>query len=130
MTSKRLIIPRRSVLRGVMLGGVSVAVPLPRLGGMLNEHGTAYNAFLGFPLAQWGIAGKTGTAQAPPKQDTALFVGFGPTAAPQHVVAVVMEQSGFGASAAAPVARRVFGVLSGLEVQGPVQFVQANTAGD
>src|SRR6266536_544509 len=42
MPSKRLIIPRRAVLRVVMLGGVSVAVPLPRLGGMLNEHGTAY----------------------------------------------------------------------------------------
>jgi penicillin-binding protein 2 len=100
------------------------------VGAVHNEDGTAFNAFAGFPLAQWGIAGKTGTAQATPKQDTALFAAFGPTSSPQYAVAVVMEQSGFGASAAAPVARRIFGVLSGLEGQGPVQFVQANGAGD
>jgi hypothetical protein len=50
MTSKRLIIPRRSVLRGVLAGGVAVAVPLPRLGGMLNEHGTAYAAGDALPV--------------------------------------------------------------------------------
>jgi penicillin-binding protein 2 len=95
-----------------------------------NSLGTAYFAFQGFPLAKWGIAGKTGTAQAPPRQDTALFVGWGPTSDPQYVVSVVMEQSGFGASAAAPVARRVFGVLSGLETQGRAEFVQANGVGE
>lgn len=101
------------------------------IGVVSNPEGTAYNAFAGFPLAQWGIAGKTGTAQAPPKQDTALFVGFGPVAAPQYVVAVVMEQGGFGASSAAPAARKIFGVLSGLEQQQPpVQFVTANAPGD
>jgi penicillin-binding protein 2 len=101
------------------------------IGAVSDESGTAYNAFLGFPLAQWGVAGKTGTAQATPKQDTALFVGFGPIAAPEHVVAVVMEQAGFGATSAAPVARKIFGVLSGLELQEPpVQFVQQTQPGD
>jgi penicillin-binding protein 2 len=101
------------------------------IGAVSDEKGTAFNAFLGFPLAQWGVAGKTGTAQATPKQDTALFVGFGPVAAPQYVVAVVMEQAGFGATAAAPAARKVFGVLSGLEQQEPpVQFVQQTQPGD
>jgi penicillin-binding protein 2 len=95
-----------------------------------DSRGTAYNAFAGFPLRQWGIAGKTGTAQDDPRQDTALFVGWGPTADPQYTVAVVMEQSGFGASAAAPVARRVFGTLSGLETGGQATFTQANGAGD
>lgn len=50
MASKRFIIPRRSLLRGVLAGGVSVAVPLPRLGGMLNEHGTAYADGAALPL--------------------------------------------------------------------------------
>ncbi|MEN3273557.1 MAG: penicillin-binding protein 2 [Actinomycetota bacterium] len=99
-------------------------------GAVANSDGTAYNAFAGFPLGQYPIAGKTGTAQAPPKQDTALFVGMGPMPDPRYVTAVVMEQSGFGASAAAPVARRVFGQLSGLEAQTPVQFVGLNGAGD
>jgi penicillin-binding protein 2 len=98
-------------------------------GAITDPKGTAHNAFLGFPAA-WPIAGKTGTAQVPPKQDTALFVGFGPVAQPQYAVAVVMEQSGFGASAAAPVARRLFGQLSGLEQGGPVQTAQINVVGD
>jgi hypothetical protein len=38
----RNAIPRRTVLRGVLAGGISVAVPLPRLIGMLNDNGTAY----------------------------------------------------------------------------------------
>jgi penicillin-binding protein 2 len=99
-------------------------------GALTDPKGTATNAFAGFPLRQWGIAGKTGTAQATPKQDTALFSAFGPTADPKHVVTVVMEQAGFGASAAAPVARRIFEQLAGVGNTAPVKFVQTNGAGD
>lgn len=91
---------------------------------LTDSGGTARVAFSGFPLGEWGIAGKTGTAQAKPKQDTALFAAWGPIRDPEYAVAVVMEQSGFGSSAAAPVARRVLGVLSGLEVQGQATFVE------
>lgn len=38
----RFVLPRRTVLRGLLAGGISIAVPLPRLLGMLNESGTAY----------------------------------------------------------------------------------------
>jgi hypothetical protein len=44
MALRRTVISRRMVLRGVLAGGVSVAVPLPRLFGMLNDNGTAYAA--------------------------------------------------------------------------------------
>ncbi|HEY2729230.1 MAG TPA: DUF1552 domain-containing protein [Polyangia bacterium] len=37
----RSFVPRRTFLRGVLAGGVSVAVPLPRLACMLNGNGTA-----------------------------------------------------------------------------------------
>src|SRR5882672_2698750 len=40
--SSRTIISRRMVLRGMLGGGAAVAVPLPRLAGMLNGNGTAY----------------------------------------------------------------------------------------
>jgi hypothetical protein len=50
MTSQRFVIPRRTMLRGLLAGGVSVAVPLPRLGGMLNESGTAYADGAAMPL--------------------------------------------------------------------------------
>lgn len=105
----------------------------PLLAGMRDvvssPEGTAYNAFAGFPLGQYGVAGKTGTAQAPPKQDTALFAAYGPTHDPKHAVTVVMEQSGFGASAAAPVARRIFAQLAGVESE-PARFTQVNGVGD
>jgi hypothetical protein len=42
----RTTIGRRTVLRGLLgggaAGGVAVTVPLPRLGGMLDDHGVAY----------------------------------------------------------------------------------------
>jgi hypothetical protein len=37
-------IDRRTVLRGALFGGGLAAVPLPRLGAMLNNNGTAYAA--------------------------------------------------------------------------------------
>jgi penicillin-binding protein 2 len=90
-----------------------------------TDEGTAAPAFAGFPLASFPIAGKTGTAEAPPKQDTALFVGFGPVFDPRYVVTAVMEESGFGAAAAAPVVRRVFDGLVGNPPQ-PVARVSGN----
>src|SRR5579859_8177448 len=44
----RHVLPRRLFLRGVLAGGVSVAVPVPRLFGMLNGNATAYAS--GAPL--------------------------------------------------------------------------------
>jgi penicillin-binding protein 2 len=91
--------------RGAILQGLERVVT--------SEEGTAAPAFSGFPLATFPIAGKTGTAEVFGKQDTALFVGFGPVFDPRYVVAAVMEESGFGASAAAPVVRRIFDGLVG-----------------
>jgi penicillin-binding protein 2 len=90
----------------------------PLLAGFRNvvgdPEGTAYGAFAGFPLAQFPVAGKTGTAEAPPKQDTSLFTAYAPADSARYVISVVLEQAGLGASAAAPVARRV---LEGIAVK-------------
>jgi len=48
--STRTILPRRTVLRGLLLGGISVAVPLPRLFGMLDNNGLAYADGSALPL--------------------------------------------------------------------------------
>ena len=77
-------------------------------------RGTAARAFAGFPLDAYPIAGKTGTAQVDNKADTALFSAFGPAYAPRFQVTAVLEESGFGATSAAPVVRRIFEVLAGL----------------
>ena len=72
--------------------------------------------------AKYQIAGKTGTAQRisrrggegfDPKRlplhlrHQALFVGYAPAEAPTIVVAVSVEGGGYGASTAAPIARRI-----------------------
>ena len=89
---------------------------VPRFGGV---RGTAASAFQGgtFPIDQWPVAGKTGTAEVDGKADTSLFVAWGPNdfpelgvdvgRPPEIAIAVVMEESGFGSVAAAPVAAAI-----------------------
>lgn len=80
-----------------------------------REGGTAVGAFSGFPNAGYPVAAKTGTAQVANKAPTALFGAFAPASAPNYAISVLMEESGYGGSAAAPVARRLLDVLSGTE---------------
>ncbi len=82
--------------------------------GVVNDsHGTAYGV-PGLASFPGGVAGKTGTADTggPGKEPTAWFVGFGPTADPQYVVVCVIDQAGFGATAAAPVVGQIFSYLA------------------
>jgi len=66
--------------------------------------GTAAYAFEGFPIS---IAGKTGTAENPHGDDHGWFVAYAPFDNPTIVVAVIVEQGGFGADSAAPIARKI-----------------------
>ena len=68
--------------------------------------GTAATAFADFPLDVVPIGGKTGTAQVTGRGDFSLFVGYGPAPDADIVVAVVLEEAGFGGHAAAPAANR------------------------
>jgi penicillin-binding protein 2 len=82
--------------------------------------GTSAQVFAGAPYTS---AGKTGTAQAVTigqkdkynaakmseyQRDHALYMAYAPAEAPKIAVAVVVENAGFGAVSAAPIARRVF----------------------
>lgn len=53
-------------------------------------------------------AGKTGTAEVSNGADNALYVGYGPVSDPQIAVAVVVENGGFGATSAVPIAHEVY----------------------
>lgn len=85
--------------------------------GLINvtRSGTAAGTFAGFPFETWSVAGKTGTAQVRGKADTSLFAAYGPTRQPGELggpepeiaVAAVLEESGFGSEAAAPVIREI-----------------------
>ena len=51
------------------------------------------------------VCGKTGTAQNPHGDNHAVFVAFAPKDNPQIAIAVYVENAGYGASYAAPIAR-------------------------
>ncbi len=53
------------------------------------------------------VAGKTGTATHPGGSPDAWFVCFAPAQAPRLVVAVVVEDAGYGGVVAAPIARAI-----------------------
>jgi penicillin-binding protein 2 len=84
-------------------------------GVVVDPKGTAFNAFAGFPLSAFPVAGKTGTAEVSGKQDTSVFTAFAPSDNARYVVTVVMEEAGLGAQAAAPVARRVLDGIAAKE---------------
>jgi penicillin-binding protein 2 len=50
------------------------------------------------------ICGKTGTAQNPHGKNHSIFISFAPKDNPRIAVAVVVENAGFGATYAAPIA--------------------------
>jgi penicillin-binding protein 2 len=89
----------------------------------VTQQGTSTRVFAGAPYTS---GGKTGTAQAvgvkagekynaakleEHKRDHSLYIAAAPIEAPSVVLAVVVENAGFGAEAAAPIARRVFDYL-------------------
>jgi penicillin-binding protein 2 len=64
------------------------------------NHGTAYVA----RIPGIAICGKTGTAQNPHGKDHSIFFAFAPKENPTIAIAVVVENAGFGATWAAPIA--------------------------
>ena len=86
----------------------------------VNQAGTGRRVFAGAPYTS---GGKTGTAQAVSlgrnvkynakaleehQRDHSLFAAFAPAEAPTIALAIIVENAGFGAAHAAPIARRVF----------------------
>lgn len=86
----------------------------------VNIEGTSAGAFRGTPYV---AAGKTGTAQVftvgqneqyrahevhERLRDHALYMAYAPADKPRIVIALIVENGGFGAQAAAPIARKAF----------------------
>ena len=60
-----------------------------------------------YNIPELQMCGKTGTVQNPHGEDHALFIGFAPMDNPQIAVAVAVENAGFGATWACPMATLV-----------------------
>jgi penicillin-binding protein 2 len=80
-----------------------------------SSSGTAAHQFVGLPVP---VAGKTGTAEAPPRGPHAWFAGYAPAAPytladgsiieePEIAIVVMIEHAGEGSAVAAPIFRRV-----------------------
>ena len=100
------------------------------LGVVQSPNGTAYDTFkqyAHFNEATFSVGGKTGTASnARGQEPNSWFVGFGPNPNPQYVIVCVIDQGGYGASAAAPVVAQTFNWLATNPV-GPVKFPTASS---
>jgi penicillin-binding protein 2 len=69
------------------------------------HFGTSASVFSTFPIP---VAGKTGTAEAPPGDDHSWYASFAPAGHPKIVVVTMIEHGGFGAEAAAPAAKEIY----------------------
>jgi penicillin-binding protein 2 len=89
----------------------------------VTQEGTSARSFVNAPYKS---GGKTGTAQVieikanekynaskldERHRDHALYTAFAPLEEPRVAIALVIENAGFGAGAAAPIARRIFDYL-------------------
>jgi len=102
------VVPMPASTRQALLSGFEGATQSP--------DGTAYGDFIGFNFNKWDVAGKTGTATVTVndvKQPTSWFVAFGgPRGQPyKYVVAVEINQAGYGAAASAVVVRQIYNYL-------------------
>jgi penicillin-binding protein 2 len=112
---KRLVEPQP--IRDLQLKPGNVDVIRRAMVGV-NKEGTGARAFAGAP---YEAAGKTGTAQVfslkgaqykegaikKELRDHALFIAYAPADNPKIALAVLVENGGFGAQSAAPIARMV-----------------------
>jgi penicillin-binding protein 2 len=66
--------------------------------------GTSVDVFSDWPQNRYKLYGKTGTAERPPKEDQSWFAAFVQDPKRPIVVIATVEEGGFGATSAAPVA--------------------------
>ena len=98
-------LPRFTERHRTLVDSANIAALVPGMIAAMQHGGTAELA----SLTDVGItvAGKTGTVQNDEGDDHATFAGFAPAAKPRIVVAVYIENAGFGGLSAAPCAALV-----------------------
>jgi penicillin-binding protein 2 len=86
------------------------------IGAANSSGGTSAAIFSGFrPM----VAGKTGTAEAPPGSDHSWYASWAPANDPKYVVVTLIEHGGFGSQAAAPAAKAIYQALFRAQKQRP-----------
>src|SRR3712207_7147684 len=74
-----------------------------------QSPGTSAEVFSGWPHSRFPVWGKTGTAERPPNGDQSWYVLYAKSAtgAKPIVLAVTVENGGFGGPTPAPIGRRM-----------------------
>lgn len=75
--------------------------------GMYDVVNTPGGTALSAKVSGISVCGKTGTAQNPHGEDHAWFIAFAPRVNPKIALCVLVENSGFGGTVAAPIAQRL-----------------------
>jgi peptidoglycan glycosyltransferase len=113
--------PRPYLVRSIAGSVTSLATAPEQLAAPLGSAAAAEVRDLMIAVVQHGtgtvaalpgvtVAGKTGTATNPHGPPHSWFVAFAPAQAPRVVVAVLVENAGYGAAVAAPIVRDVLRV--------------------
>ncbi len=96
-------IPERPQSRRLELEPRTVQLIQKGLKGVTQPGGTGA-WFAGLPVP---VAGKTGTAENPHGQDHGWFIAYAPAEKPELVIACIVEQGTYGATASGPVVYEV-----------------------
>lgn len=88
-------------------------------GAAQGGEGTSTSVFGGFPVP---IAGKTGTAERYGQADQSWYAALAPYPNPRIVTVATVEQGGFGADSAAPVALKILEAYFGKKSSGEAQL--------
>jgi len=95
--------PKRPASRKLDLEARTIQLIQKGLKGVTQPGGTGA-WFAGLPVP---VAGKTGTAENPHGQDHGWFIAYAPAEKPDLVIACIVEQGTYGATAAGPVVYEV-----------------------
>ena len=95
--------PKRPASRKLELETRTIELIQKGLKGVTQPGGTGA-WFAGLPVP---VAGKTGTAENPHGQDHGWFIAYAPAEKPDLVIACIVEQGTYGATAAGPVVYEV-----------------------
>ena len=96
--------PKRAEAKHIDVSQQTIDYMRQGMSATTKEGGTA-SYFSQLPKP---IAGKTGTAENSHGRDHGLFVAYGPVEDPELVVVCIVEQGGFGSTAAGPIVYKAF----------------------
>jgi penicillin-binding protein 2 len=103
------------IVRGIQDGELDSLYTHPRYSGVQEEYyppiaegmrgAVTSGTCRGAALPDVEVCGKTGTAQNPHGKDHSIFMGFAPYQNPKVAISVLVENAGFGATYAVPIAK-------------------------